>query len=234
MNTDRIDFISSYCDGWCERCSFTMRCSAYACRVAMAMCEDTAQALELAVGRPHPVDGEPEVPDADFDVENVLPTAEELAEVDRQERSRDARIRAIPLARRARAYSMRSSDWLNDRLDALRATADAVVAEALDVVAHDSYFVAAKLHRALDGRDRHQTGEEVDDHPVQNDWNGSAKIALISVERSELAWRTIAQATSDDRALAFADRLHDIRHLIHQEFSRAMEFVRPGFDEPWR
>ncbi len=30
MHGDRIDFISEYCDRWCERCAFTSRCSAYA------------------------------------------------------------------------------------------------------------------------------------------------------------------------------------------------------------
>src|SRR5206468_3255294 len=33
----RIDFIAAYCDRWCERCAYTMRCSAYACRVAIAV-----------------------------------------------------------------------------------------------------------------------------------------------------------------------------------------------------
>src|SRR6476660_6512605 len=37
---ERIDFISSYCDRWCERCAYTSRCSTYACQVAVAMCGD--------------------------------------------------------------------------------------------------------------------------------------------------------------------------------------------------
>jgi len=27
MRTDRIDFISAYCDSWCERCGYTSRCT---------------------------------------------------------------------------------------------------------------------------------------------------------------------------------------------------------------
>ena len=52
MNGDRIDFISSYCDRWCERCSFTSRCSLFAVQTAIAMCGDVADGIELAVGRP--------------------------------------------------------------------------------------------------------------------------------------------------------------------------------------
>src|SRR5918994_7887981 len=38
MARDYIDFISAYCDRWCERCAFTNRCSAYAVDIAAAMC----------------------------------------------------------------------------------------------------------------------------------------------------------------------------------------------------
>src|SRR6185295_363526 len=34
---NRIDFISAYCDRWCDRCAYTARCSAYACDVAAGM-----------------------------------------------------------------------------------------------------------------------------------------------------------------------------------------------------
>ncbi|PYQ75823.1 MAG: hypothetical protein DMG01_18065 [Acidobacteria bacterium] len=77
-------------------------------------------------------------------------------------------------------------------------------------------------------------GEEDDDDPVQNDWNGSAKIALISLERSEAAWRVIAQATSHEEAGSLADAARDLRRLTLEKFPRAMSFIRPGFDEPWR
>ena len=52
MNGDRIDFISSYCDRWCERCVFTSRCSLFAVQAALEMCGDVADGIELAVGRP--------------------------------------------------------------------------------------------------------------------------------------------------------------------------------------
>ena len=66
MNDSRyIDFISAYCDRWCERCTFTERCSLFAVQAALAMCEgDDEQAMELAIGRAPSEDGEPE--DADL------------------------------------------------------------------------------------------------------------------------------------------------------------------------
>ena len=63
MTDDRIDFISDYCDRWCARCPFTARCSSYACEVAIAMCGDSKEGFELALGRPHPANNrDPEHP----------------------------------------------------------------------------------------------------------------------------------------------------------------------------
>ena len=45
--------------------------------------------------------------------------------------------------------------------------------------------------KTLQGRGQPERTED-DQHPVQNDWNGSAKVALISIKRSEAAWRIIA------------------------------------------
>ena len=237
MDSDRIDFISSYCDRWCERCAYTSRCSAYACEVAAAMCGDFAQGLELAIGTPHPVDGEPRLrEDAALAAEllNVEMSAEESAAFDRREAARCARLADEPMATMVTAYTMLSHRRLSEHLDALRAAADPVLTEALDVVTRDSVFVSVKVHRALDGRDRYRHDEDRDDDPVQNDWNGSAKVALISLERSDVAWRVIAQATADQVAATLADAVRDLRRLALDEFPRAMSFIRPGFDEPWR
>ena len=54
MNPDRIDFISSYCDRWCERCAFTSRCALFEVQVAIGMCGNVEEGIELAVGAPHP------------------------------------------------------------------------------------------------------------------------------------------------------------------------------------
>lgn len=234
--SDRIDFISAYCDRWCERCAYTARCSAYACEVAVAMCGDFEQGLELAVGRPHPESNEPRerVPEWLQDFENAEMSEKELEAARAEEAARAARLKAMPVSSMAHDYSMLAHRWLKERYEGLRATADPLLSEALDIAMHDAFFVWVKLRRALDGRDRHLRGEEVDDDPVQNDWNGSAKVALISIRRSEDAWRAIAQATGDEYAGMLADAVRDLQTLALREFPHAMSFVRPGFDEPGR
>jgi hypothetical protein len=218
VNTERIDFISSYCDRWCERCAYTSRCAAFTTAAAIAMCGDVAEDVP---------------PEWVADGEDGEPAAEERARFERRKNERDARVRASSIMQIARACAMISHRWLTARYESLLASADAVLTEALAVVLHDAFFVSVKLNRALDGRDRYEH-EERDGHPVQNDWNGSAKVALISLERSEAAWRVIAQATCEQTPAVLADRLQDLVREVEEAFPSARLFIRPGFDEPGR
>jgi hypothetical protein len=233
MKTDRIDFISSYCDRWCERCTFTERCSAYACDVATAMCDgDLAAGIELAVGVPQPVSGNREKTAGErFLEEFEPPSGDELAALVREEEERSARIEATPISRLAWDYSLRSHAWLKENARTLGG-ADPVVREALEIVQWDSTLVSAKLHRALDGRERSQ--EDWDDDPVQSDANGSAKLALIVLERSQAAWQLIADTTGAANAADLAGQTERLRCEVKAAFPSAMSFIRPGFDEPWR
>jgi hypothetical protein len=107
---------------------------------------------------------------------------------------------------------------------------DPVIAEALAIVAHDASFITVKLHRALDGRDLYRGGEEFEDDPVQRDFNGSAKVALISIERSAAAWRAIAEAGGGPTSREFAELLAELQREVEAEFPNARAFRRPGFD----
>ena len=235
MPTDRIDFISAYCDGWCERCAFTERCSHYAVKVAESMCDgDLNAAMELAIGAPQPVHGQREPTIGERLMEELgefTVSEKEMKEYERLEEGRDARLERNPLTKMVHTYTMRAVDWLTEHRERLLAEADPVLREALDIVGWDVWLVGAKIHRALHGRDESRTGEMPDDHPIQNDWNGSAKVALISLARSESAWRTIAQATGDERSSGFADGVGHLRRRVEHEFPNAMAFARPGFDD---
>lgn len=234
-NSERIDFISSYCDRWCERCAFTDRCSSFACDVAIGMCGDVAAGIELAIGIPEPVEGtRPETAGERMLASYVEPSPEELAAIGREEAARHARLERHSLARMSKKYGTDALIWLDVHRESLAAQADPVIQEALDIVGWDTLLIGAKVRRALDGRDRNEHDEEGDDdHPVQNDWNGSAKVGIISLERSEAAWRVVAAATGAGGASVLADAAGHLRRAVLDEFPNALSFIRPGFDEPW-
>jgi hypothetical protein len=205
----------------------------------MAMCDgDLNAAIELAVGAPQPVERpRPKTAGEELqeDLEGQRPTEKELAEFSREESQRRERLDLLPLSRMAWRYVREASAVLKTSEETLNEQADPLVRESLETAGRDVYLISAKLHRALRGRDRHARHErDRDDDPVQNDWNGSAKVALISIERSEAAWHVIEAACGDRRAGSLADALCELERLTRSEFPRAMDFVRPGFDEPWR
>ena len=224
-----IDFISAYCDSWCERCAFTDRCSHFAISVATTLCDgDFHAGIELAIGPPR-VPGEPPQPTLEERAASILdayeePTAKEQEDIDREMHERDERVHRHPLSEASSDYAVAAHRWL----DANGGVAN-IDADALAVVQWDLYLIHAKLARALNGRDEDPKGRFWRSR-VQNDWNGSAKVALLSVVRSERAWRSIAAASGDEGAAALADLLAALQQQMNREFPRAMEFRRPGFD----
>jgi len=104
------------------------------------------------------------------------------------------------------------------------------IIDSIDIVRWDSYLIFVKLHRAIDGRGE-DAEEGVWDDPIQNDYNGSAKLALTLIDRSEGGWRAIDRwFPSSGGARLLADQLASLRVSIEREFPRARAFLRPGFD----
>jgi hypothetical protein len=231
MRGNYIDFISSYCDRWCERCAFTECCSAYAVQVATAMCDgDLSAGLELAVGAPPPMTDDEVERQEDFleDLGDLAPTQEETAEWEREMDEQDERLDELPLTTTAETTWLLAQGWLDDHRETC--PVEPAIDEALNVAAWDCFFIPVKLHRALHGRDSYQRGNAPYDDPIQNDWNGTAKVALISIVRSIKAWDVLAGASGDPDARQVADALRKLRREVEQGFPDAWKFVRPGFD----
>jgi hypothetical protein len=106
------------------------------------------------------------------------------------------------------------------------------VRNALEIIEFDWSFLHPKLYRALEGREWDAACPDDDRDPIQTDSNGSAKVALISIDRSEAAWRLIAHWTdTSSTAGLLADSLAQLRLRVEREFPDARRFIRPGFDE---
>jgi hypothetical protein len=226
---DAIEHISSYCDSWCERCVFTSRCCTYAVRIATAMCDgDVAAGLELVLG-PFPERSGAKDDDAPDSAEIGEPAEAEIAEASRELRARRERLNELPTSRLAWKVSWAAHGWLRAHADHWRTSAP-VLAEAIKVAAWDCFLITAKVRRALSGRDQFLRGNDFDDDPVQNDWNGSAKVALISIVRSAEAWSVIAGISGDPAAAQIEADLRTLRDDVERTFPDAWRFVRPGFD----
>ena len=101
--------------------------------------------------------------------------------------------------------------------------------EALEVIGWYQVFLPPKLARALSGR-------QEEDYPgladLPRDSDGSAKIALIAMDRSLGAWGELSrqlpgQQEAIGKMVAWLSRM---RSITEKEFPLARAFERPGFD----
>lgn len=97
-----------------------------------------------------------------------------------------------------------------------------------------SVSIAVKTMRALSARIDERMDEraaEIAEFPKDSD--GSAKVALIGIDRSIAAWR-LMQLSLPERQISIVPlilQLERLRQRIESAFPEAREFVRPGFDE---
>jgi hypothetical protein len=198
------------------------------------MCDgDIAAAIELAVGRPKSVEpGGDETPSWMLTLLNQEPTDAELAEIGRSIKACETRVKEAPLTTLTDALTTLALDWLKTHRDGVALDGTTRVREALDVIDWDVWLIPAKLYRAMTGRDEAAHGEAWGDSDdlVQNDWNGSAKVALISIERSATAWAVIAEATGEPEPRRMCDELRILGCEVERVFPDVRKFVRPGFD----
>lgn len=104
--------------------------------------------------------------------------------------------------------------------------------DALEIVEWYQFLIAAKLTRATSGLVDVAAG----DSSAQSDCDGSAKVALIGIDRSLSAWHFLAQRTGNpsarQRVVSLIVDLGRLRSAVEQRFQAARSFIRPGFDHP--
>lgn len=187
-------------------------------------------AIELAVGAPPPRNEARKRARelfADYD-----PTEQELAAIGREMEDREDLIDELSMTTDAVVMSTLASECLRRHCKPLEDHHDPGVREAFEIASWDCHLIGAKLHRALSGHNEADCEDSIETDPIQNDWNGSAKVALLSMDRSIAAWTTIAITTADPDATAIAHRLQALLLDVERTFPHARRFVRPGFDEP--
>ena len=219
--------IYNYCDRWCETCAFTSRCRAFA---------DHAELEAKADPHLSPVVNAPLLPQ---DLPPPLPlwARELIEEMNRiasepvsKEELEQFRPRLMPahehIEDRARTYCRVVGAWLQPRRgDSARDPDD-----PLSVIGWFQHSIPAKIHRALMGFAMDEPGER--DWPADHD--GSAKVALLGMERSHAAWLTLVDtgfATAPEVEPFIADLVW-LSDELERGFPNARGFVRPGLDEP--
>jgi hypothetical protein len=199
--------IYNYCDRWCEACAFTSRCRVF------------ADSAEMEAGQPP----QPRWMQELMDEMNTI-ASEPISEAEGEQlRPRIAPEHQV-IETRARAYADRVHAWLD-----ARGFASAEPSDPRAVIGWFQYSITARIHRALYGR---ACNDADPDWPV--DYDGSAKVALVGIERSHAAWLDLVrlEGAAPPEVEPFIADLIWLSDELERVFPRARAFVRPGFDEP--
>jgi len=249
-NPKFISGIYNYCDRWCERCAFTSRCLVYATLEADGTNEELADHdLQSAAFWEKLADVFEEtrvmiMEWADEQGVDLSSVQINLSLEDREERLADAKYNGIVVA--ARKYAFDTLNFFGQPNTprahnyAARTVADErELSSAIDVIQHYQFFITAKIFRALLARgidvesdEFAGNSEDMFDAAVGSDADGSAKIALIAIDRSQAAWHILREYLPPEAETirSFIVELEQLKQAVEETFTNARDFIRPGFD----
>jgi len=221
------DTIFNFCDRWCEKCPFTSNCLNFALSAEGSHLDDKEgqnYIKNVVDATCLMLDELMEIKGSDVNhLENILVAPHLDPE-------------SYPLSIFVRETVFKIHDWLkkNDLFARLNDLLELGVPlsekfsrykESAEVIFRYNFLIAAKITRAVAGLLENREYSHYD-------MNGSAKIALVSIDRLIVAWSFILTESTpiEDDVLAILISLTEIRKRTELTFPDARNFIRPGLD----
>ncbi|MBI9037198.1 MAG: hypothetical protein JEY97_03625 [Bacteroidales bacterium] len=250
-NPKFIPGIYNYCDRWCERCPLASRCFNFASSEKFF---DTQESKDIQNekfwDKLHKVFEftseliHRSALEVGIDLENIEED-EEIQKSIQEDKNKHKWARKHPVSKAGKKYYKKVDKWFEDSKlmfeqkgielesffemeipgfdveDELYKLKDAV-----EIIRWYQYFIHIKTSRAM------SSYGDFDETSV-HDGNGSAKIALIAIDRSIEAWAILLKVFTDqeDKILNIIIQLEKIKKLLEFFFPDARNFIRPGFDK---
>jgi hypothetical protein len=232
-----IPGIYNYCDRWCERCPQTSHCLNFSLSEKefadpetrdieneafwVKLSEVFRDTLELL---------KESAKEHGIDLETL-----DAGQVKEESERKDAAAESHEICHAAKVYSGIVQDWFASSANLSSASpaldeGEASLEEALEVIRWYQHFIYVKLMRAVRG-ELDEREEELDEFP--RDSEGSAKVALIAIDRSIGAWGTVYahDPLKNENILRFIAYLDRLREEVEKTFPGARSFTRPGFEK---
>ncbi len=253
-NENFIADIYNYCDRWCERCTFTSRCRNYEgtsqfipeqidiqneafWKLLSDQFKDTIILLKKTAEK------------FGIDIKEAL-SAENVLQSEKKEKEVLHALKKHPLSQLSLAYTKLAKDFIENNnlvkekgdellqqmelgIQSEKETLDTALRlkDCLEVIQWYLFFIHVKFQRALHGEAADDGWEAA--NGIQRDFDGSAKVALISLERTMNAWVLLYNLlpSAEDNVLPILSLLQQIKKRGEEEFPKAYSFKRPGFDD---
>ncbi|MCK5104759.1 MAG: hypothetical protein KAR17_18175 [Cyclobacteriaceae bacterium] len=247
---EMISGIYNYCDRWCERCSFTSRCANYAISEQNQSEQKSDPENKAFWDELHNV--------FQLTLEMVKDSAEEfgidldavdLGNYEEDRKKLEELTMAHNCVRWSKDYITYVNDWFDSAKDLIEEKGEEWESKALlgmpesniiketnnlndiiDVLRWYQYQIHVKLRRAIHGK-LEEVDEPDDEFPKDSD--GSAKVALIGIDRSIAAWGKMLSFFPDNEDETFKNLvlLEKLRKITEKEIPNARSFHRAGFDD---
>jgi hypothetical protein len=256
-----IPGIYNYCDRWCERCSFTTRCRNYESTSKLspeppdinnkAFWDSISANFQKAIKLLHKA-----AKKHGIDPDKAM-TKDEEQVYEQRKTFLDTETKKHPLIKLCKRYEQTVMPYFKNEISnelvektrelvsglhmGIKSEEDVVhtmagLGDCEEIIRWYLFFIDAKLQRALHGKLPARSGtegEDDEDDGYPKDRDGSAKVAIIAIERSMMAWSRLYELlpVSEDTALNALSILSQLKQKAIEEFPKAMEFKRPGFDD---
>ena len=254
MEQDFIPGIYNYCDRWCERCTFTSRCRNYEntgklspvqldinnkvfwdtisanFNKAFELLQKAALAQGIDINKPMTKEEEQEYEKRETFIKTAAKN-HQLSKLCKQYQKAVMQFLKANdgLVNKTRELVSELHMGLKTEEEVVYTVAD--IGDCLEIIQWYLFFIDVKLQRALHGKLEGESWEE--NNGYQKDSDGSAKIAIRGIEKSMNAWIKTYELmpSAEDVALTSLSFLSQIKQLALEEFPKATEFKRPGFDD---
>jgi hypothetical protein len=214
-----IPLVYNCCDMWCERCPVTSQCLLFASEQLHAPVSGDRDRLRSRLKRSLEL--------TRAMIAAVSPAAAASLDLTERDVSTTPRLTALghPLEFLARHYAIQASTFLNS----LDCPDDEPfpAGSPLETIAWYHTLVPAKTFRALTSD--HDARTEAPE--LLSDALGSAKVVLVSIDRSLSAWQALAAGDQDARIGGLIELLEALRTGVELRFPDARAFIRPGLDD---
>ncbi len=228
--------IHNYCDRWCERCPFTQRCTVFLAESALSEQEKNPNHEAFwdnlrALFRDALINLRQFAQTRGIDLRQQLDDTPSVnADFERLEKAALQYSQMCDKWFRLNRYVLIEQPISGDEREQTRHLL--ALTDAVEVITWYRFFICAKIHRALTTLTLIEKNDLFVD-AVQNDANGSAKIAILGIERSIASWEVIRAAFPEktDELLDILVLLTRLRNSLKNIFPKVAAFIRPGFDE---
>ncbi|WP_294141037.1 hypothetical protein [uncultured Sanguibacteroides sp.] len=258
VNTGFVPGIYNYCDRWCERCKFQSRCMSFTMgkklkeRAKVDFDEELPEDDDVALSRLKSIfDSTYEVlrelaEEKGIAIEDIYRAEnidkgfwgedyEGLDDDDEEVTKRVEREDMICCNRIYEALADKCQESIYQKLDEEEEKGNGIktkeIDEALVEISWYLDLIHAKMKRALYGF--HIYADKINAKQEENDYNGSAKVALLAIEISYQAWSVLKNKVpyfqQDIKRILVV--LEQMLRDLERRFPDARNFCRPGFDQ---